>query len=142
MVFYFFLIFPPAITTSNAPAAMPPTFLRSLQNCLRFALHCSQSFSVSSGLSQPHFLHLFQSFWVIACLLGVWILIYTFITTLNRLYSDIDGQVELLFGADDTENDTVAGGQTGGQIGGQKGPQFDRRCLSNLKKSGPNVPNV
>ena len=64
------------------------------------------------------------------------------IPTLIRHYSDIDGQVELLFGADDTENDTVAGGQTGGQIGGQKGPQFDRRCLSNLKKSGPNVPNV
>ena len=66
---YFFLNLPPAITTSNAPAATPPTFFRSLQNCRRFALHCSQSFSVSSGLSQPHFLHLFQSFWVIACLL-------------------------------------------------------------------------
>ena len=34
MLFYFFLIFPPAITTSNAPAATPPTFLTSLQNCI------------------------------------------------------------------------------------------------------------
>ena len=69
--------------------------------------------------------------------------IYLFIEFVNtipkliRYYSDIDGQIELLFGADDTENDTVAGGQTGGQIGGQKGPQFDRRCLSNLKKKWP-----
>ena len=67
---YFFLIFPPATTTSNAPAATPPTFLRSLQNCRRFALHCSQSFSVSSGLSQPHFLHVFQCFWGMTGLLG------------------------------------------------------------------------
>jgi hypothetical protein len=62
MLSYFFLIFPPAITTSNAPAATPPTFFKSLQNCRRLALHFSQSFSVSSGLSQPHFLQVFQSF--------------------------------------------------------------------------------
>ena len=133
MIFYFFLNFPPANTTRRAPAATPPTFFKSLQNCRRFALHCSQSFSESSGFSQPHFLQVFQSFCVIAGLLGVWILIYTFIPTLIRHYSDVVGQKTTLI---TTQKSSVM------QKSGQKEPQFDRRCLSNLKKSGPNVPNV
>ena len=70
-------------------------------------------------MSQPHFLHVFQSFWVMAGFLGVMFLIYTFIPALIRHYPDIAGQVELLFLVDDTINDTVTGGQISGQMGGQ-----------------------
>ena len=60
------------MSTKKAAPPTPTIFLISLQNSRRFSLHDSQSFSESSALSQPHFLHLFHIFWSIAKFLNRW----------------------------------------------------------------------